>query len=44
MNRLWIVRIIGILIIVVFALVMMNLQRKLVMIQQSRPAPTATTT
>jgi len=42
MNR-WAVRIVGILIILVFVLVMMNLQRQLVMMQRNRQ-PASTTT
>lgn len=43
MNR-WAARILGILLIVVFALLMLNLQRQLLMLQRSRrAAPTQPT-
>ncbi len=42
MNR-WAVRILGILIIIVFALLMLNLQRQLLMIQRGSRAPATTT-
>jgi hypothetical protein len=42
MNR-WAVRIIGILIVLVFVLMMMNLQRQLILLQRSRQAAPTTT-
>jgi hypothetical protein len=42
MNR-WAVRILGILIVIAFALLMLNLQRQLLLIQRSHRAPATTT-
>ena len=42
MNR-WAVRILGILIIIVFALLMLNLQRQLLMLQRNHRTPATTT-
>src|SRR5581483_916895 len=43
MNR-WTARVVGILMLLVFVLLMMNLQRKLLQLQQSRRAPATSTT
>lgn len=43
MNR-WAARIIGILMLIVFLLLMMNLQRKLIQMQRSRGTPATSTT
>jgi len=42
-NR-WALRILGILLLLVFALIMLNLQRQLVQMERSRRQPAATTT